>query len=156
MSNWVIYCVLSLRRRILLVRRDSVFLSSLYWSLPLPLLPLPRHQSDHGSFRPVAGHTPIPTHTTTLNAATHLHGTDAGRLLLVLTGGSDVHWMSWQLIMKAGIFVRCVCILLLYCIFKQLNRLHYFIVNYYFRKLLILWYKIIILVFFFYFFFLVH
>lgn len=65
------------RRRILLVRRDRVFPSSLYWSLPLPLLPLPRRQSDHGSFRPVAGHTPIPTHTTTPSAATHLHGTDA-------------------------------------------------------------------------------
>ncbi len=119
------FTVLSLRRRILQVRRDSVFLSSLYWSLPLPRLPHPHHQSDHGSFQPAADHTPIPTHTTTLNAATHLHGTDAGMLLLVLTvstemtanhGGSDI----------CQVFVW---ILILYCICKLLNRLDYCIVT---------------------------
>lgn len=78
------------RRRILQVRRDSVFLSSLYWSLPLPLLPHPHHQSDHGSFHPVADHTPIPTHTTTLSAATHLHGTDAVLQCGVSVAGESV------------------------------------------------------------------
>lgn len=119
-NEWFIYCALSLRRRILLVRRDNVFPSSLYWSLPRPLLPHPHHQSDHGSFRPVAGHTPIPTHTTTPSAATHLHGTGAGMLCV-----------SWLLVLIAVssccavTFVRFVCVMhcfkMDYCILNCIN-----------------------------------